>query len=65
MSLFNIEKIAEKETSTLQCKICKGEMEEQVETIASKFFNRLIQKYKHSKRYRCTECEKELFIRER
>ena len=65
MSLFNIEKIAEKETSTLRCKICKGEMEEQAETIASKFFNRLIQMYKHTKIYRCTECEKELFIRER
>ena len=65
MSLFNIEKIAEKETSTLQCKICKGEMEEQVETIASKFFNRLMQKSKDTKRYRCVECEKELFIRER
>jgi len=65
MSLFNIEKIAEKETPTLQCKICKGGMEEQAETITSKFFNRLMQKSKDTKRYRCVECEKELFIRER
>jgi len=65
MSLFNIEKIPEKEITTLQCKICKGKMEEQAETIASKFFNRLMQNSKDTKRYRCVECKKELFIRER
>ncbi len=65
MSLFNIEKIAEKEITTLQCKICKGKMEEIAETIVSKFFNRLMQKISDTKRYRCEECKKELFIRER
>jgi len=65
MSLFNIEKIPEKEITTLQCKICKGKMEEIAETTASKFFNKLMQMGKDTKRYRCVECKKELFIRER
>ena len=65
MSLFDIDKIPEKETTTLQCKICKGDMEEIAETIASKFFNRLMQKSIDTKKYRCVECKKELYIRER
>ena len=65
MSLFNIEKIPEKETTTLQCKICKGIMEEQTQNMASKIFNVLTQNKMQTKRYCCTECKKELFIRER
>ena len=65
MSLFNIEKVPEKETTVLQCKICKGVMEEQSETYVSKFFKLFMQKNKNTKRYRCVDCEKELFIRER
>jgi tRNA U54 and U55 pseudouridine synthase Pus10 len=65
MSLFNIDKIPEKETTTLQCKICKGIMEEQTRNFASKIFNVLTQNKMQTKRYCCTECKKELFIRER
>lgn len=65
MSLFNIDKISEKETTTLQCNICKGIMEEQNETFASKIFKVLTQNKMQTKRYCCAECKKELFIRER
>jgi hypothetical protein len=65
MSVFNIDKIQDKEIETLQCKICKGIMEEQPKSLASKFYNLLMQNSKQTRRYCCTECKKELFIRER
>jgi len=64
VSLFNIDQIPEKDTTALQCKICKGKMEEQPKTFVSKFIGYLIQKCNHIKIYRCLECNKELHIRE-
>jgi uncharacterized protein with PIN domain len=64
VSLFNIDKVPDKETTVLQCEICKGKMEEQPKSFMSKYLGLLIHKSQQTKIYCCTECKKEIFIRE-
>ena len=53
MSLFNIDKVPDKETTVLQCEICKGKMEEQPKSFMSKYLGLLIHKSQQTKIYCC------------
>ena len=65
MSLFNLDQIPEKETTSLQCEICKGMLVPVPKKVVSKFLGMFKKRKNKIQEYRCAECNKELFISER